>query len=232
MESFLHYLVPHAADIRSLSIAARRSPGPAPLSPLVWSTTTAALAVVGPVLTSLSLEWPEELVVSAWAVPLQRCASITLRAPRILIRPGFCSLRHLHDLRLRSTVHALAFVPGVHMQGGTLLPPGLRKLRLEGCHLSALPRELLGLSRLEDLVASDNIFGSSDLSGLSRLGSLRQLTLMGCRCASRRFFLPVAFSDPGHVPIPRLPLLCPTYLQAAPPSLCAVHAGQPSGAIP
>ena len=104
------------------------------------------------------------------AVPSPHCLqSASFKANRVIVRPGLHNLASLTDLRLKSTSTALAFVPGTQQHGAAapspaaLLPPGLRKARVEGCLLTSLPPAIVALRQLEDLVLSDNHLRNADL---------------------------------------------------------------------
>ena len=70
-EGFLAWLVPRAASVQQLTVITRRSgSGDAAGEALVWNNVVAALALAGPNLLHLTLEWSGELVITAWAATL------------------------------------------------------------------------------------------------------------------------------------------------------------------
>jgi hypothetical protein len=78
IECFLEWLIPRAAAVEKLSILAERGEGApaaaAPIGPLhhqlVWSNLVSALTLMGPTLRHLTIDWPDDLQLSAWVATL------------------------------------------------------------------------------------------------------------------------------------------------------------------
>ena len=184
-EAFVHWLVPRASNLQSLSIIGRRtgegvaldanpnatSPGEA----MAMANIVAALAMSGPHIKELSMEWDGPMVLSGWAATLTSLRIASFAATELTIRPGLNCLPHLRDLRLKSLALPLAFAPSA------MLPTQLQALRMDGCHLRQLPPAVASLHHLTDLVMSNNLLTPEELKPLSRMTSLQQLTLMGTR---------------------------------------------------
>ena len=203
-EVFVRWLVIRAPHLQSLSIIARRSadvpaPNPAPMlnqsdpapvsqiEAVCGANVAAALAVAGSHLRELSVEWDGQLVLSGWAATLATLQVASFSAQELTVRPGLGSLPCLRDLRLKSIAAPLS----LSGPSASLLPPKLKALRMDGCHLSHLPPSVASLSHLTDLVLSNNALTQADLQPLSRMTTLRQLTLMGTRMSH----LPPALSS-------------------------------------
>jgi hypothetical protein len=82
-EGFLYWLMPRAAAVQKLTIAAQRGeaaagaaalPPAASLGPmqlqLVWSNLVSALTLMGPTLRHLVIDWPDELHLTQWVATL------------------------------------------------------------------------------------------------------------------------------------------------------------------
>jgi hypothetical protein len=207
-EVFVRWLVIRAPHLQSLSIIARRSPDapapnppaangvangggdPAPVSQIeavCGANVAAALAVAGPHLRELSVEWDGQLVLSGWAATLTSLRIASFSADDLTVRPGLGSLSCLRDLRLKSITAPLS----LNGPPASLLPSHLKALRMDGCHLRQLPPSVAGLCHLTDLVLSNNALTQADLEPLSRMTTLQQLTLMGTRMSH----LPPALSS-------------------------------------
>lgn len=66
---------------------------PPPCPPqLVWSNLVSALTLLGPTLKHLSMEWPDELQLGAWAATL---VALEVGSPRLCSRPGSAAGRPL-----------------------------------------------------------------------------------------------------------------------------------------
>jgi Leucine-rich repeat (LRR) protein len=206
-EVFVRWLVSRAPHLQSLSIIAQRSPDapapaqnptaatgiapePAPVSQIeavCGANVAAALAVAGPHLRDLSVEWDGQLVLSGWAATMTSLRIASFSAEKLTVRPGLGSLPCLRDLRLKSVTSPLLLTG----PPASLLPARLKALRMDGCHLSQLPPSVANLSHLTDLVLSNNALTQADLEPLSRMTTLQQLTLMGTRMSH----LPPALSS-------------------------------------
>lgn len=190
-EAFVRWLIPRARNLQSLSIIGRRpnedSQGdikPAPPNPaqlaienMAMANVVAALAMAGPHIRELSMEWDGPIVLSGWAATLTSLSIASFAATELTIRPGLNYLPNLRDLRLKSMSLPLSFVG----PPPSLLPTQLQALRMDGCHLRQLPPAVAALHHLTDLVMSNNLLTPEELKPLSRMTSLQQLTLMGTR---------------------------------------------------
>lgn len=209
-EVFVRWLVIRAPHLQSLSIIARRSPdAPAPaqnplaanvaaangghpnpvsqMEAVCGANVAAALAVAGPHLRELSVEWDGQLVLSGWAATMTSLRIASFSADELTVRPGLGTLPCLCDLRLKSVTAPLS----LNGPSASLLPAHLKALRMDGCHLRQLPPSVANLCHLTDLVLSNNALTQANLAPLSRLTTLKQLTLMGTRMSH----LPPALSS-------------------------------------
>jgi Leucine-rich repeat (LRR) protein len=215
-EVFVRWLVIRAPHLQSLSIIARRSADasapalnpiaaavgaagangaigggePAPVSQIeaiCGANVAAALAVAGPHLRELSVEWDGQFILSGWAATLISLRIASFSAEELTVRPGLGSLPCLRDLRLKSVTAPLT----LNGPSSLLLPSHLKALRMDGCHLRSLPPAVANLRHLTDLVLSNNALTQNDLEPLSRMTTLMQLTLMGTRMSH----LPPALSS-------------------------------------
>lgn len=195
-EVFVRWLVIRAPHLQSLSIIARRSPdaqnphaansaaangghsGPvSQIEAVCGANVAAALAVAGPHLRELSVEWDGQLVLSGWPATMTSVRIASFSAEELTVRPGLGSLPCLRDLRLKSVTTPLS----LNGPSASLLPAHLKALRMDGCHLRQLPPSVANLCHLTDLVLSNNALTQADLEPLSRMTTLQQLTLMGTR---------------------------------------------------
>lgn len=182
----MHWFIPRAPQVTSLTIIGRRVEHPAvqqaPLESIVMSNVATALAVAGPYLQELSMDWSGDLILSSWIAPLTALRIASFSSTKIVVRQGLGMLPSLLDLRLRSSGVALTLSNTDSAdRGPALLPPGLKALRIDGCHLMYLPSAVASLRHLTDLVLSNNALAPADLTPLSSMTCLRQLTLMGTR---------------------------------------------------
>jgi hypothetical protein len=204
--SFMQWLLPRAPGVHSLTVAGRfggeaGAPAP-PGADVVWADVVGAMAAAGPHLRELVVEWEGELVLSGWVAAMHALRAASFSAHGVVVRGGLAQLANLRDLRFKSLPRPLRFAaapaaapapppapdagaspPASPRAAPPLLPPGLRALRMDGCGLTALPPGVAALRRLTDLVLSNNLLGAGDLTPLSRMTALRQLTLMGTRMA-------------------------------------------------
>lgn len=226
-ESFIHWVLPRAPRIESISIIGHRpvsstddgttatTPGQqqqqsVTSSPsIVAANMAAALALVGPYLLELVIEWEGDLILSGWTSALTSLRVASFIAEQLIVRPGLGHLKHLHDIRFKSLTSPLILgnsqrtdvaghgnvnndaamnlqnnppsSPSQFLKHSFLLPPCLSALRMDGCQLRQLPPCVTSLQHLTDLVLSNNALDTNELSALSTMTSLQQLTLMGTR---------------------------------------------------
>ena len=196
-ETFVRWLVPRAPHCHSLGIAGHLSLSalnattnphmvlrqqlqqpPSGDAHTVASNITAALATVGPYIKELSFEWGASLLVlSGWVATMTSLRVASFACRELVVRPGLGSLSRLTDLRLKSSAGPLVFAGATSL----LLPPQLKALRMDGCHLRQLPEAVASLRHLTDLVLSNNAFTPEALTSLAAMTTLQQLTLMGTR---------------------------------------------------